>query len=154
VVIGIMVLIFLTVIVYMCCVRPKLDQRQRDRTIGRETPLVFRTLGGDCCTLEDWGTVRNLHAALAKSHPSLGDPRAFVLLATPARAVPLPLSADRHESAANDSTVIVGPRYRSRERAQLLDGTLAHQLILTFDGSFKPGAEAVPPRRAVSESLV
>jgi hypothetical protein len=105
-----------------------LARRREERAFGRQNPLEVTTLAGDRYTLLDWGTVRNLHTALATLYPELGGPGTFALRTT-------------------GDSVVVGPDYGSPGRRLLLAGKVGcDQLVLTF------GSAGITPATAAAGS--
>ena len=110
--------------------QPIIARRRLAHEFSQANPLVVKTLGGDAYTLTDWGTVRNLHAALAKRYPAElgggGGPRSFEL------------------RALSDNAVI-SPEYGGPGRQRLLSGEVGcDQLVLTFIVAATPSGGAKP----------
>ena len=77
---------------------------------GRAHPLCITTLGGDIVKVDSWVEAKDIHVAIARAHPELGDPAGFML--------------------QTHAGVRVEPGQESESRSALLSSQIPLQLIL------------------------
>jgi hypothetical protein len=102
----------------LCYLKPRRARRQLESAFSAAHPLVIKSLAGDTYTLTNWGTTRNLHAALLRTYPAElgGDGR---------RSFKLRCSTDN---------TVISPEYGGPGRALLLSGDIGcDDLVLTFN---------------------
>ena len=104
-------------------------RKRGERAYGQDHPLTITTLDGNKHVVPDWGTCKDLRAALAKVAPELGKPSTLVLFGGS--------STDGLPAHRLD------PLYGSEDRAQMLAGEITTELSLVIGRGNTGGSKYV-----------